>query len=83
MLGHLDKLENHPVYYTRTSQEFVMLDSAIEDFKSGDCLEAGIYLLKNFRQDLLHLPTMISYSGISESQSIFKNFVKLSIALPF
>ena len=73
MLGHLDKLENHPVYYTRTAQEFVMLDSAIEDFKSGDCLEAGIYLLKNFRQDLLHLPTMISYSGISEGKITSKN----------
>ena len=74
MLGHLDKLENHPIYYTRTQHNFIIIDPSREGkFNSGDVIEAGIYLLKNFKQELLGLPTLISYS---EATDPTKKYVK-------
>ena len=40
MLGHLDKLENHPTHYTRTAQEFEIISSSnVEDIKVGDVVK--------------------------------------------
>ena len=62
MLGHLDKLEQHPNYYTRTPQEFEIISSSnVEDIKVGDVIKGGIYLLKNFKEDLLKLPFLETY----------------------
>jgi len=62
MLGHLDKLEQHPNYYTRTAQEFEIISSSnVEDIKVGDVIKGGIYLLKNFKEDLLKLPFLETY----------------------
>lgn len=62
MLGHLDKLENHPTSYTRTAQEFEIISSSnVEDIKVGDVIKGGIYLLKNFKEDLLKLPFLETY----------------------
>ena len=62
MLGHLDKLENHPTSYTRTAQEFEIISSSNGgDIKAGDVIKGGIYLLKNFKEKLLQLPCLETY----------------------
>ena len=63
MLGHLDKLEQHPSYYTRTPEEFEIILSTEETIKSGEVIRAGIYLLKNFKKELLDLPFLECYDG--------------------
>ncbi len=64
MLNHLDKLENSPVYYTRTEEEFEMLTTNENSgLKKGDVVKGGIYLLKNYRRELLNLPQLNSYNG--------------------
>ena len=44
MLGHLDKLERHPSYYTRTLEEFEIILSNEETIKQSEVINAGIYL---------------------------------------
>ena len=63
MLGHLDKLENHPTNYTRSLEEFEIVASKTRDIKDGDIVKGGIYLLKNYKQDLLKLPFSSCYTG--------------------
>ena len=74
MLAHLDKLENSPVYYTRTQEQFELVNVSNEEhqhLKVGEIIEAGIYLLKNFRQDLLNLPFLLKYSGQNEQGKVY------------
>ena len=64
MLGHLDKLENSPIYYTRTQETFSILEPTEEsNMKPEEEIEGGIYILKNFRQELLKLPHFECYSS--------------------
>ena len=63
MLGHLDKLERHPSYYTRTPEEFEIILSNEETIKQSEVINAGIYLLKNFKEELLKLPFLECYDG--------------------
>lgn len=72
MLSHLDKLENHPIYYTRTQEEFQVLKAeSSSDLKDGEIVKAGIYLLKNFKEELLKLPYLVDYSGNNELGKIY------------
>ncbi len=63
MLKILDKLEKHPIYYERTLGEIEMVDSKVTDFKAGDTVDCGIYLLKNFKDHLLDLPFLDNYDS--------------------
>ena len=63
MLGHLDKLERHPSYYTRTLEEFEIILSNEETINQSEVINAGIYLLKNFKEELLELPFLECYDG--------------------
>merc|ERR1712241_56640 len=53
MLGHLDKLEQHPSYYTRTLEDFEILLSSDDSIKQGEVIKGGIYLLKNFKKEMM------------------------------
>ena len=71
MLGHLDILEDHPNHYTRTLEEFVIKEASNEtDLKSGDVIEAAIYILKNFKEELLGFPTITSYSSTEDPKYV-------------
>ena len=73
MLGHLDILENHPDHYTRTPEEFVIKEASSDaetDLKSGDVIEAAIYILKNFKEELLGFPTITSYSSTADPKYV-------------
>ena len=71
MLGHLDILEDHPNHYTRTPEEFVIKEASNEtDLKSGDVIEAAIYILKNFKEELLRFPTITSYSSTEDPKYV-------------
>ena len=72
MLGHLDILEDHPEHYTRTPEEFVIKEasSAETDLKSGDEIVAAIYILKNFKEELLGFPTITSYSSTADPKYV-------------
>lgn len=69
MLKSLDTLENSPTYYTRTDAEIEMTqieNSSSGDFKVGVKLTCVIYLLKNFRKELLDLPCLTTYVDPSQ-----------------
>ena len=73
MLGHLDILEDHPDHYTRTPEEFVIKEASSDaetDLKSGDVIEAAIYILKNFKEELLGFPTITSYSSTADPKYV-------------
>lgn len=75
MMGALDKFENHPKYYTRTEEEFVMLEvpgGSGHQFVEGGTIKAGLYILKNFRKDLLDLQFLTIYN----SNDTRKTYVK-------
>ena len=77
MLVHLDKLEDSPVYYTRTAETFQVTridhNDDDQDISAGDVIEGDIYLLKNYRQELLQLDFLSKYSGQNE---LGKTYVK-------
>ena len=73
MMKHLDKLENHPIYYTRTQEEFEIIDAKDSTVSNGQKIIGGIYLLKNFKKDLLHLQFITNYSSENDQD---KPYVK-------
>ena len=56
MLGHLDSLEKHPTHYTRTPEQFTMVEN-------GDSVKAELYLMKEFKPNLLTYPYHVNYSS--------------------
>ena len=57
MLGHLDALEKHPTHYVRTNQSFTMMDN------NNEKVEADIYIMKDFKPELMELPFLANYSN--------------------
>lgn len=60
MLEALDKLEAHPVYYTREKI------NVLPDDDSSTPLECWAYLLKDYKPELLHGDTYSNYDSYGQ-----------------
>ncbi|KAL7286171.1 hypothetical protein TKK_0019540 [Trichogramma kaykai] len=68
MLKELDKLEEHPDFYIRMEEDILLAPEKDitngSNFESiGESTKAWIYLLPNFKESLLELPMLTSYSN--------------------
>ena len=63
MLGILDDLERHPYFYKRSKVSCVLKQAADSaEYVNGDVINCEVYLMFNFRPDLLTLPQLSSYA---------------------
>ena len=72
MLKVLDELEKSPIFYTRTQENFEIVESMVGTFQNGDIVECGIYLLKDFKDHLLELPFLEVYCNSPEHPWVLK-----------
>ena len=70
MLGHLDTLEKHPTHYTRTLEQFTMVEN-------GDLVQAEMYLMKEFKPELLNLPFHTNYSSETNGKKYITRYSKI------
>jgi len=56
VLKHLDVLEEHPTFYTRELEKIVLCSDDVE-------LESWIYLMKNFKPEMLEREYFADYSS--------------------
>ena len=63
MLKCLDELEDHPHFYTRTSIECVL----VEQSSPTQTITCEVYLLYDFKQELLSLPFISNYKDSSDN----------------
>lgn len=64
MLNNLDKLENAPAYYTRCLDPIEMVEVTNkddDDLKPKQITHCFIYVLQNFKRELLKLPCIDNY----------------------
>ena len=61
MLARLDKLEDHPGLYTRTSVTCILEQPASQDTEVGSVLNCEVYMVHNFNKDMLSRPFLSDY----------------------
>ena len=71
MLVHLDELENHPVFYTRTITNCSLVNPSSDQEEAGSVMDCEVYFLEDFKHELLQLPTFSSYTGQPPEQKPF------------
>ena len=67
MLVALDKLEDHPDYYTRESVQCVLTECEVRA-RVGEALQCEAYFLFNYKKELLTLPMLSSYDSYAPGQ---------------
>ena len=66
MVKHLDILEDYPKHYTRRQERVQLVEISEKDseFKVGDVINgAWIYLLADFKAEMLQLPFLTEYKS--------------------
>ena len=76
MLGHLDELEDHPKWYTRTPTQCHLLPEQAGlghggGVSSGSAVDCEVYFLFDFKDELLDLPPISNYDSNAVDQRPF------------